>query len=67
METKNKGAIKTQRQFEKEEQMRLKTKEYFITRQINNEVSVFILRLLGFSAARSKELVRQWTTELRQC
>jgi len=66
METKNKGTIKTQRQFEKEEQMRLKTKEYFMTRQINNEVSVFILRLLGFSATRAKELVRQWTTELRQ-
>jgi len=60
MEAKNKGAIKTQRQFEKEEQMRLKTKEYFITKQINPEVTVFILRLLGFSVARAKELVRQW-------
>jgi len=25
------------------------------------------LRLLGFSVARAKELVRQWTTELRLC
>jgi len=60
----NKGAIKTQNQFEKEEQMRLKTKEYFMTGQISSEITVFILRLLGFSVTRAKELARQWADEI---
>jgi len=63
MKGKNKGTIKTQNQFDKEEQARLKIKEYFITGQISSDVAIFTLRLLGFSITRSKEIVRQWTEE----
>jgi len=60
---KDKGAIKTQRQFEKEEQARTKIKEYFLTGQINPEVAVFTLRLLGYSVTRSKQIVREWASK----
>jgi hypothetical protein len=63
MRTKDKGSIITQRQFDGEEKARIKTKEYFMTGQISSEVAIFILRLLGFSVARTKEIVRQWTGE----
>jgi hypothetical protein len=65
MKAKNKGSIITQRQFDGEENARIKTKEYFITGQINSEVAIFILRLLGFSVTRAKEIVRQWIYEKR--
>jgi len=61
MKGKNKGAIKTQYQFEKEEQALLKIKEYFLTGQISSEVAIFTLRLLGYSLTRAKQLVRDWT------
>ena len=60
---KDKGSIKTQRQFEKEEQARTKIKEYFLTGQINPEVAVFTLRLLGYSVTRSKQIVREWASK----
>jgi len=63
MRGKDKGSIKTQRQFEKEEQARTKIKEYFLTGQINPEVAVFTLRLLGYSATRAKQIVREWASE----
>jgi len=63
MKGKNKGAIMTQSQFEKEEQARTKIKTYFMTGQICSDAAVFTLHLLGFSAARAKQLVRQWAFE----
>ncbi|WP_461246804.1 hypothetical protein [Treponema sp. R6D11] len=63
MKGKNKGAIMTQHQFEKEEQERVKIEEYFMTGQIGSDVAIFTLRLLGFSNARAKQIVRQWANE----
>ena len=63
MKGKTKGSIMTQHQFEKEEQARIKIEEYFKTGQMNPDVAVFTLRLLGFSAARAKQIVRQWISE----
>jgi len=63
MKGKNKGAIMTQNQFEKEDQARIKINVYFMTGQISSEVAIFTLRLLGFSAARAKQIVMQWTNE----
>jgi Holliday junction resolvasome RuvABC DNA-binding subunit len=63
MKGKTKGSIMTQNQFEKEDQTRTKIKDYFMTGQISSEVAVFTLRLLGFSAARAKQIVRQWASE----
>jgi len=63
MKGKNKGSIMTQNQFEKDEQARIKIEEYFKTGQMNPDVAVFTLRLLGFSAARAKQIVRQWISE----
>jgi len=60
MREKNKGSIITQHQFEREEQARLKIKEYFLTGQIGSEVTIFTLRLIGYSVMRAKTLVRQW-------
>ena len=63
MKGRNKGAIKTQYQFDKEEQARMKIKEYFMTEQISSEVTKFTLRLLGFSVTRAKEIVKQWIND----
>ena len=63
MTGKNKGSVKTQKQYEKEERARIKIKEYFISGQISSEVAVFTLRLLGYSATRAKQIVREWTFE----
>jgi heme/copper-type cytochrome/quinol oxidase subunit 3 len=60
---KNKGSIKTQRQYEKEEQSRIKIKDYFMSGQISSEVAVFILRLLGYSVTRAKQIAREWASE----
>ena len=60
---KNKGSIKTQHQFEKEEQARTKTREFLMAGQISHEAAVFILRLLGYSAIRAKQIVREWASE----
>ena len=60
---KDKGSIKTQRQYEKEEQARTKIKEYFMSGQISSEVAVFTLRLLGYSVTRSKQIVREWASK----
>ena len=59
---KDKGSIKTQRQYEKEEQARTKTREYLMSGQISSEVAVFILRLLGYSVTRAKQIVKQWAS-----
>jgi hypothetical protein len=53
----------TQHQYEREEKDRMKIKEYFITGQINSEVAIFTLHLLGFSETRAKQTVRQWACE----
>ena len=63
MKGKNKGAIKTQRQYEKEEQTRTKIKDYFMSGQINSEVAIFTLHLLGYSVTRAKQIAREWTSE----
>jgi hypothetical protein len=63
MKGKDKGAIMTQHQFEKNEQARIKIEEYFLSGQINSDVGIFTLRLLGFSVAKAKQIVRQWTSE----
>jgi len=63
MRGKDKGSIKTQHQYEKEEQARIKIQEYFMTGQINSEVTIFTLRLLGYSITRAKEIARQWAHE----
>jgi hypothetical protein len=60
---KNKGSIMTQHQFEKEEKERIKIREYFLSGEISPNVAIFTLRLLGFSAARAKQIVRQWINE----
>jgi len=60
---KNKGSIMTDSQYEKEEKAKKKVKEYFMTGRISSEVSAYILRLLGFSALRGKEIVKQWASE----
>jgi len=63
MTGKNKGAIKTQRQYEKEEQARTKIKTYFMSEQISSEAAVFTLRLLGYSVTRAKQITKEWTSE----
>jgi len=63
MKGKNKGSIMTQHQFEKDEQARIKIEEYFKTGQMNPEVVIFTLRLLGFSVTRAKQIVRLWINE----
>jgi len=63
MKGKNKGSIMTQHQFEKDEQARIKIEEYFKTGQMNPEVAIFTLRLLGFSVTRAKQIVRLWINE----
>ena len=60
---KNKGSIKTQHQYEKEEQARTKIKEYFMKGQMSSEAAVFTMGLLGYSAIRAKQIVREWTSE----
>ena len=47
----------------KNDPVRNKIKEYFRTRQTNPELTVFTLRLIGFSETRAKEFVSQWTSE----
>jgi len=59
----NKDSILTQYRLEKEEQKRKKTKEYFITGQISSEIAIYILRILGFSVMRGKEIVKDWINE----
>jgi len=63
MKGKNKGSNMTQHQFERDEQARIKIEEYFLSGQINSDVGIFTLRLLGFSAAKAKQIVRQWISE----
>ena len=63
MKGKTKGSIMTQHQFEKDEQARIKIEEYFKTGQMNPEVAIFTLRLLGFSVTRAKQIVRLWISE----
>jgi len=63
MKGKNKGSIMTQHQFEKDEQARIKIEEYFLSGQISFDVAIFTLHLLGFSAAKAKQIVRQWIPE----
>jgi len=63
MREKNKRSIMTQHQFDKDEQARIKIEEYFLSGQINSDVGIFTLNLLGFSVAKAKQLVRQWTSE----
>jgi len=60
---KNKGSIMTDSQYEKEEKAKKKIKEYYITGQISSEVAAYILRLLGFSVTRAKQIVRQWISK----
>jgi len=60
---KNKGSIMTDSQYEKEEKAKKKIKEYFLTGKISSEIAAYILRLLGFSALRGKEIVKQWRSE----
>jgi len=60
MTGKNKGTIKTQYQYEKEEKARTKIKEYFVSEQISSDAAIFTLHLLGFTAMRAKQIVRQW-------
>jgi len=59
----NKDSILTQYRLEKEEQSRKKIKEYFITGQISPEIAMYMLRILGFSNMRGKEIVKDWTNE----
>jgi len=63
MKGKNKGSNMTQHQFEKDEQARIKIEEYFLSGQINSDVGIFTLRLLGFSVTKAKQIVRQWTSK----
>jgi hypothetical protein len=63
MRKNNKGSIMTNHQYEKEEKSREKIKEYYMTGQISSEVAAYILRLLGFSILRGKEIVKQWASE----
>jgi len=63
---KNKEEIKKrikEHRDEQEEKSREKIKEYFITGQMNPEVTMFTLRLLGLTVAKAKELIKQWTSE----
>jgi len=41
-----------------------KIKEYFMTGQIDPEVAMFTLRLLGITVAKAKELIKQWTSKI---
>jgi len=49
---------------EQDVKSREKIKEYFITGQLDPEVAVFALRLLGVSAKKGKELIKQWESKL---
>jgi len=40
-----------------------KIKEYFLTGQIDSEVTIFTLRLLGIKSAKTKEIIKQWACE----
>ena len=60
MKGKNKDSIITQHQFEREEKARLRIEDFFKTGQMSSEVAMFTLHLLGFSANRAKEIVKQW-------
>jgi len=60
MKEKNKGAILTQNQYEKEEHARKKIMDFYTARQMSPEAAIFTLRLLGFSATRAKEILKQW-------
>jgi hypothetical protein len=55
-----KQRIKEHRE-EQEEKSREKIKEYFLNGQMNPEVTMFTLRLLGLTVAKAKELIKQWT------
>ena len=50
---------------EQDEKSREKIKEYFMAGQMNNEVTMFTLRLLGLTVAKSKELIKQWTSKIK--
>jgi len=63
MRKNNKGSVMTNRQYEKEEKSREQIKEFYMTGQISSEVAAYILRLLGFSALRGKDVVKQWRSE----
>ena len=63
MRKNNKGLIMTDHRYEKEEKSRKKIKEFYMTGQISSEVAAYILRLLGFSALRGNEIVKQWASE----
>jgi len=41
-----------------------KIKEYFMTGQIDPEVTMFTLRLLGIKVAKAKELIKQWASKI---
>jgi len=59
----NKRSIMTDSRYDKEEEAKKNVKEYFMTGRISSEVTAYILRLLGFSALRGKEIVKQWASE----
>jgi len=63
MRIKNKDSIITQHEFERVEKAQEQIKKYFMIGQMDHEVTIFTLRLLGFSEARAKELLRKWTNE----
>jgi hypothetical protein len=63
MRIKNKDSIITQHEFERVEKAQIQIMAYFISGQMNPEVTNFTLRLLGFSAARAKQIVRKWASE----
>ena len=48
---------------EQAEKSREKIKEYFMTGQIDPEVAMFSLRLLGLTIAKAKELIKKWTSD----
>jgi len=53
-----------QHRLEKEEKSHIKIREYFMTGQMNPEVAMFALHLLGVSATKAKELIKQWTSKI---
>jgi len=63
MRERNINEVLSQHRAEKEEQSRKKIKEFFMTGQINPEVAMYTLRLLGFTTMRTKQIVREWTDE----
>jgi hypothetical protein len=48
---------------EQEEKSREKIKEYFLKGQMNLDVTLFSLHLLGISNNKAKELIKQWTSK----